>query len=481
MNILNLTIKELHKKYVAKELTPQEVTNFYLKRMEEHKELNAFITETPELAIQQAKGKLISDSPLSGVPASIKDVIVTKGVKSTGGSKILKNYIPPYNATLVNKLENAGMVLLGKNNCDEFAQGGSNENSAFGPVKNPWDTSRVSGGSSGGSATAVSAGLVHYAIGTDTGGSVRQPASYCGIVGFKPTYGRVSRYGMMAMGSSLDQAGVLARHVADAKEVFSVIEGEDIKDATSKSVSNITAKQGTNMSSIRVGVPREYFGDGLDNKVKSRIEESINVLKNLGATIIDISLPHFKDALSAYYIIMPAEVSSNMGRYDGIRYGVSQGVGVQKPEASLEELYKANRSEGLGSEVKRRIMLGTYVLSAGYYEAYYARAQKVRQLIKQDFENAFKEVDVIVGPTAPTPAFEIGSKSNDPLSLYLEDIYTVPVNMAGLPAISVPAGFVDKLPVGLHIIGKWDEDYKLLDIAEAFEKETGFYKEQPNL
>lgn len=474
MNILDLTIKELHAKYEAKELSPSEVTDFYLQRIEANKDLNAFITETPERA-QEDSDKDVTDAPLAGIPASIKDVIVTKGIKSTGGSKILKDYIPPYNATLVQKLEDAGMILVGKNNCDEFAQGGSNENSAFGPVKNPWDNTRVSGGSSGGSAATVAAGMAHFAIGTDTGGSVRQPASYCGIVGFKPTYGRISRYGMMALGSSLDQAGIFTRRVEDVTTIFGVMEGEDVRDATSKTVDEKPTD--IDMSGIKVGVPKEYFGEGLGEGVKTRIEESIESLKKLGATIVDVSLPHFNAALATYYIVMPAETSSNMGRYDGIRYGSP----ADAKSESLEELYKANRSAGLGDEVKRRVMLGTYVLSAGYYDAYYARAQKVRQLIKQDFENAFKDVDVIVGPTAPTTAFEIGSKSDDPLSLYLEDIYTVPANLAGLPAVSVPAGLSDGLPVGFHMIGKWDEDYKLLGIAEAFEQETKHYKEQPSL
>jgi aspartyl-tRNA(Asn)/glutamyl-tRNA(Gln) amidotransferase subunit A len=524
MEILDLTIKELHEELVAKKISARELADFYLSRMKDYDgDIKSYLKVTEEEAkemsdkaddtLRQAQG----DSMLTGIPGSIKDVIVTKDVISTGGSRILENYIPPYDATVVKKLKEQDYVLLGKNNCDEFAQGSSNENSGFGPTKNPWDLSRVPGGSSGGSAASVAAGLAHFALGTDTGGSVRQPAALCSVVGLKPTYGRVSRYGLMAMASSLDQCGVFARRVDDVEQVLRVIEGEDALDATSSTrPSKFKAFDlAGSLKGIKVGVPKEYFTKGLDETVEKIVKDSISKLEELGAQIKEVSLPNFEYALATYYIIMPAEVSSNMARYEGIRYGKSvatlrqaqgdkEDVMVSLSNHDLEDLYKANRSKFLGDEVKRRIMLGTYVLSAGYYDEYYGKAQKVRQLIRQDFAKAFADVDVIAGPATPTPAFKLGEKTADPLAMYLSDIYTVPANLAGLPAISVPAGFITQrrsskelaefrgrektltqpdttLPVGLHLIGNWWEDYKLFEVARLFEAATEIYKEKPSL
>jgi len=493
MEILDLTIKELHEKLMSKEISAKELADFYLSRIERHDpELKAFLKTTPELAMETADNvdkKIASEktvNTLAGIPASIKDVIVTKGVESTGGSKILEGYVPPYNATVIEKLIDNDYVLTGKNNCDEFAMGGSNENSAYGPSMNPWDISRVPGGSSGGSAVAVAAGMSHYSLGTDTGGSVRQPASFCGIVGLKPTYGRVSRYGLMAMASSLDQCGIFGRRVDDVEEILKAVEGEDIKDGTSSQrPSKYKALDlAGNLKGMKIGVPKEYFAEGLDKDVEEVVKKSIDQLAGLGAEVKEISLPNFEYALATYYIIMPAEVSSNMARYDGIRYGNSAVDGKAKFE-DMAELYKENRSQFLGDEVKRRIMLGTYVLSAGYYDEFYGKAQKVRQLIKQDFAKALADVDVIAGPVATNPAFKLGEKMDNPLSMYLEDIYTVPANLAGVPAMSVPAGFVQKdnkkLPVGLHLIGNWWEDYKLFEIAKQLEESINIYKEKPQI
>lgn len=514
MDILNLTIKELHEKLVNKEISATELADFYLSRIKDYDgEIKSYLNVTGDMARETAKK--IDESPpspeategrqdasaLAGIPGSIKDVIVTKGVTSTGGSKILENYIPPYDATVIKKLKESGYILLGKNNCDEFAQGSSTENSGYGLTKNPWDLSHVPGGSSGGSAAAVAAGLAHFSLGTDTGGSVRQPAALCGVVGLKPTYGRVSRYGLMAMASSLDQCGILARRVDDVEQVLRVIECEDSLDATSSTrPSKFKAFDlAGSLQGIKVGVPKEYFTKGLDKQVEQIIKKSIDQLAELGAEIREVSLPNFEYALATYYIIMPAEVSSNMARYDSIRYGVSKAQSSKSKDQNLEDLYRLNRSEFLGDEVKRRIMLGTYVLSAGYYDEYYGKAQKVRRLIRNDFAKVFEEVDVIAGPVTPTPAFKLGEKTDDPLAMYLEDIYTVPVNLAGLPAISVPAGFKTQkrsrkelaefrgrektltkpntiLPVGLHLIGNWWEDYKLFEVARLFEAATQVYK-----
>ncbi len=476
-----LTLREIHNQVKDKKLSLKEVVKFCLNNIEEREdEIKSFITirDRDEILKEaEEKGKNFQDNILYGLPAGVKDVIVTRGVRTTGASKILENYIPPYSATAINKLEKAGYILIGKNNCDEFAMGSSNENSGFYPCRNPLDIERVPGGSSGGSAAAVAAGFVPYSLGTDTGGSVRMPASFCGVVGFKPTYGRVSRYGLMAMGSSLDQIGIIARFVDDVRVVLQEIEGRDEKDATSfdfQDAGKNTTRE--NLEGVKIGLPKEYFQEGLDERVKDVILQSVNKMKSLGAEIVDISIPTFKYTLPVYYIIMFAEVSSNMSRYDGIRYGKS--AVLDKSVEDMIELYKMNRSAFLGKEVKRRIMLGSYVLSKGYFEEYYGRAQKVRAVIKKDFEKVFEKVDYIAGPTTPTPAFKIGEKIDNPLQMYLSDIYTVGVNLAGLPAISVPAGYVQEdgkdLPVGIQLIGKAGDDYSLLSIAEVVEKRISF-------
>ena len=464
-------IKRIHEQLINKEISATELTRQYLDRIkEQNPKLNAFITITEKEALASAEkvdqdisdGKILPT--LAGIPASIKDIIMTKNVRTTGGSKILENYIAPYDATLVEQLKQNGLVLLGKNNCDEFACGGSNENSAYGPVKNPHDLERVSGGSSGGSATAVAADLSAYSIGTDTGGSVRQPSAFCGVVGLKPTYGTISRFGIMAMASSLDQAGVIAKSVEDAKIIFKSIATPDQKDLTNLKNYQLSDSN-SSLSKIKIGIPKEYFVDGIDPEIKSSIQNLIDKLSKQGAEIVNINLPHTEYALAVYYIIMPAEVSSNLSRYDGIRYGQS------KLEKDLIDIYKNSRANFLGSEVKRRIMLGTYVLSAGYYDAYYKKAQQVRTLIKRDFENAFNDkVDLILAPTTPHPAFKIGEKINDPLSMYLEDIFTVPINIAGLPAMSLPIGKTSAgLPIGAQLIAPWQSENILFDVGQEVE------------
>ena len=485
-------IKQLHEKLIKKQISAKELAEDYLNRIKRMDPvnpdksghgagLNAFITVTDKLVLEQAENidKLIAqdlDLPLlAGIPASIKDVIMTNGIQTTAGSQILKNYVAPYDASLVKKLKEQGMVLLGKNNCDEFAMGGSGENSSFGPTKNPYDLTRVSGGSSGGSAVAVAADLSVYSIGTDTGGSVRQPAAFCGVVGFKPTYGAISRYGLIAMASSLDQAGIIAKCIEDVEIVFDCVKGKDRLDSTSLEfpISNESfafIPQNCGMSAeppqfpnksknsnfkfkdFKVGVPREYFIKGLNKEVEQAVKDVIKKAQELGAKIIDVSLPNSEYALAVYYIIMPSEASANLARYDGIRYGNSP------------------REKYFGDEVKRRIMLGAYALSAGYYNAYYKKAQQVRKLINMDFEKIFKEVDILITPTTPSPAFKLGEKTADPLQMYLEDIFTVPVNVAGLPAISMPCGKTkNNLPIGVQLIGKWLEDSKLLAVAKKIE------------
>ena len=408
-------------------------------------------------------------SALDGIPVGIKDVICIKGTKTTAASRILEDFIAPYDATVIRKLRETGTIFLGKTNCDEFAMGGSTENSFFGPTKNPYDLDRVAGGSSGGSAAAVSSGEVLYALGSDTGGSIRQPAAFCGVVGLKPTYGLVSRFGLMAMASSLDQIGTLTKNVFDAALVLESIAGHDELDSTSikENVPSYSGQLSKVIKGMRIGVPIEFFGEGLDENIREKVEAAIDDYKKLGAEIISVSLPMLKYALATYYIIMPAEVSSNLARYDGIKYG------YQVEGKNLEEQYLNSRTEGFGLEAKRRIILGTYTLSTGYYDAYYKKAQQVRTLLINDFKKVFKEVDVLVGPTAPNPAWKIGEKTADPLSMYLEDIYTVPVNLAGLPAISIPCGKItvkkSELPIGLHIIGPALSEQKLLNVAYAYE------------
>ncbi len=455
-------------------LSARDVVDSHIERIVDYNpELNSFITLSKEEArtrAQELDSRKEKNGRLYGVPIAVKDIIVTKNIRSTGGSKILKDFIPAENATIIDRLLDEGAIIIGKTNCDEFAMGGSNENSAYGVVKNPWDVTRVPGGSSGGSASAVAGGLAPLALGTDTGGSVRQPASFCGIVGLKPTYGRVSRNGLMAMASSLDQAGPLTRSVKDAAILLEIMAGEDPRDATSsrEPVPSYSEQLNSDISGMRIGVAREFFVDGMDSDVEKSVRDGIELLKSRGATIVDISLPLVPYALATYYIIMPAEVSANMARYDGIRYG------TRKEENDILHTYISSRTEGLGDEVRRRIMIGTYVLSAGYYDAYYAQAQKVRALITRDFKKAFSSVDCIAAPVAPMTAFKIGEKITDPLTLYLTDICTVSANIAGLPAISVPVNPVHGLPVGIQLIGNYFAEQTILNAAYAIESERGF-------
>ncbi|HYX29482.1 MAG TPA: Asp-tRNA(Asn)/Glu-tRNA(Gln) amidotransferase subunit GatA [Pyrinomonadaceae bacterium] len=435
--------------------------------------LNAFLEIDHDGALRRAEAidnnNARKDLALAGIPIAIKDNICVKGLQTSCGSRILGSYKPPYNATVIERLIDNGAVIIGKTNCDEFAMGSSNENSAFGPVKNPWDVSRVPGGSSGGSAAAVSAGIVPVALGSDTGGSVRQPAALCGVIGLKPTYGRVSRYGLVAFGSSLDQIGVFARNASDAASILQIIAGRDPHDATTADVdvpdylNEIEKGLG---HGFRLGVSRALLGEGLDDEVRNSIEEAIDAYRELGAEIVDIDLPHAKYAIAVYYIIATAEASSNLARYDGVRYG------FRAEEApALRDMYKRTRDEGFGAEVKRRIMLGTYVLSAGYYDAYYLKAQKVRALLRQDFANAFTKCDSILTPTTPTPAFAFGEKVDDPLAMYLNDVYTVTANLAGVPGISVPCGLSsEKLPIGMQLLGPYWSESNLFRAAYAFEK-----------
>jgi aspartyl-tRNA(Asn)/glutamyl-tRNA(Gln) amidotransferase subunit A len=432
-------------------------------------ELNSFLSVERERALARADELERSDSdlPLKGLPIAIKDVLCTKGITTTCGSRILSNYKPQYDATAVKRLVDAGAVIVGKTNMDEFAMGSSNENSAFGPVRNPWDTTRVPGGSSGGSAVAVASGVVSVSLGSDTGGSVRQPASLCGILGLKPTYGRISRYGLIAFASSLDNIGIFGRTSRDIAEVLRVIAGRDPLDSTSADVPvpDYISTLDSDVRGKRIGVPRAWFGEGLDEDVRDAVEGSIENFRSLGAEIVDVELPHAKYGIAVYYIIATAEASSNLARYDGVRYG------FRAEEANeLRQMYFKTREEGFGPEVKRRIMLGTYVLSSGYYDAYYAKAQKVRTLLKQDYARAFEKCDAILTPTAPSVAFRIGEKSDDPLAMYLNDIYTVSANMAGVPGISVPCGLsAEGLPIGMQLIGNFWSEGLLLNLASVYE------------
>lgn len=432
-------------------------------------QLNSFLSVEREHAVAQADilDAATGDLPLKGFPLAIKDNICTKGLQTTCGSYILRNYRAHYNATAIDRLHAAGAVVVGKTNMDEFAMGSSNESSAFGPVKNPWDITRVPGGSSGGSAVAVASGVVRAALGSETGGSVRQPASLCGIVGLKPTYGRISRYGLVAFASSLDNIGIFGQSVKDAAAVLGVIAGRDERDSTSANVEvpDYLEEIDKQIDGRRIGVPRALFGEGLDSEVRASVEQAIENFQNLGAEILDIELPHAKYGIAVYYIIATAEASSNLARYDGVRYGFR----AEEADA-LREMYFKTREEGFGDEVKRRIMLGTYVLSSGYYDAYYAKAQKVRSLVKQDYEHAFAKCDAIITPTSPSVAFELGEKSDDPLAMYLNDVYTVSANLAGVPAISVPCGISsDGLPIGLQLIGNFWSENMLLNLAARYE------------
>ena len=470
MKLTDLTIVKAHQGLLKKEFSAISLCKAYLDKIKEKdKEIFSYLTVTKDLALSQAKKNddLISKkrnlSFLSGIPAAIKDIILIQDVRCTAASKILENYIAPYDATVIKKLKAENVVFLGKTNMDEFAMGSSTENSAFGPTRNPHDLTRVAGGSSGGSAAAVANNECVYALGSDTGGSIRLPASFCGVVGLKPTYGAVSRYGLIAFASSLDQIGPITKTVKDAKIVFDAIKGKDPFDSTSvdgPKKENLRLK----IKNLRIGIPKEYFVKGIDPEVEKLIKQAIKKYEEMGAKIEEISLPHTEYALPSYYIISPSEASANLARYDGIKYGFSD-----KTAKNLMDVYLKSREKGFGDEVRRRIMLGTYALSSGYYEAYYLKAQKVRTLIREDFQKVFKKVNVILTPTSPFTAFKIGEKIKDPLSMYLVDIYTVSVNLAGLPALSLPCGKVNNLPVGLQIIGKPFEEDLILETGQALE------------
>ena len=449
-----------------------------LARIERLAGLNAFITVTADRALDRAKqlDRAIEAGeplpPLAGVILAVKDNMVIHGVRTTAGSRILFNYRPPYTATAVERLEAAGAIIVGKTNLDEFAMGSSTENSAYGVVKNPWDTTRVPGGSSGGSAVAVASGMAMAALGSDTGGSIRQPASLCGVVGLKPTYGRVSRYGLIAFGSSLDQIGPFANSVEDIAKILNVMAGRDPNDSTSSNVDvgDFEAGLGASVRGLRVGVPGEYYGEGLDAEVRASVEAAVKKLEELGARIIDVSLPLTEYAIPVYYLIATAEASSNLARYDGVRYGFRA-----EETPTLKEMYSRTREQGFGAEVKRRIMLGTYALSAGYYDAYYGKAQKVRSLIERDFRTAFTECDVIATPTSPTPAFKLGEKTDNPLEMYLSDIYTITANLAGVPGICLPCGLSSSgLPIGIQLLGRHFDEAVLLRAAHQLEQAIGF-------
>jgi aspartyl-tRNA(Asn)/glutamyl-tRNA(Gln) amidotransferase subunit A len=473
----NWTIDGVKTALTAKKVSARELAADFFKNIgARNKELNAYLALSPERAYAQADkidalvaaGKPLR--PLAGVPVAIKDVLSTRGITTTCGSKILEHYVPPYDATAVTRLEDAGAVILGKTNCDEFAMGSSNENSAYGPVKSPVALDRVPGGSSGGSAAVVAAGLAVASLGTDTGGSIRQPGALCGIPAMMGSYGRVSRYGLIAFASSLDRIGPLANNVKDVATVLQVIAGRDPNDSTSTTapVPVYTDEIGKSVKGLRIGIPRDYFGDGMDSGVRDKVEKGIELLKKLGCEPVDIRMPHTDYAIATYYIIATAEASSNLARYDGVRYG------LRVDDPTLIGMYRKTRGAGFGAEVKRRIVLGTYVLSAGYYDAYYLKGQKVRALIAQDFHDAFTKVDAIVTPTSPIPAFKLGEKTNDPLQMYLADIYTVTGSLAGLPGISVPCGRIcGKLPVGLQLFGPAFGESRILQLAQAFEQAGG--------
>ena len=476
------TIAQLSCDLQNKRYSSQELTLSFLKRIEQFDPaLNSFITVTKEQAIdeaQQADERRRSGncSPLTGIPIAHKDIFCTKDVLTSCGSKMLSNFIAPYDATVVEKFKQAGMVTLGKTNMDEFAMGSSNETSHFGVVKNPWDRALVPGGSSGGSAAAVSARLTPGATGTDTGGSIRQPAAFCGISGLKPTYGRVSRYGMIAFASSLDQGGVLAKTAEDLALLLNVMAGFDDKDSTSidRGVEDFTANLNQPLTGLRVGLPKAFFTLNLDPGIADRIYALAKQLEMLGMKIKEVALPNMSLAVPAYYVVAPAECASNLARYDGVRYGYR----CEAPK-NLEDLYKRSRGEGFGDEVKRRIMIGTYVLSAGYYDAYYLKAQKIRRLIRNDFSQAFSQVDVILGPTTPTTAFQIGEKCDDPVTMYLSDLYTIAVNLAGLPGLSIPAGFIGRKPVGAQLIGNDFCEARLLNVAHRYQQVTDWHSQMP--
>ncbi|HEY7739729.1 MAG TPA: Asp-tRNA(Asn)/Glu-tRNA(Gln) amidotransferase subunit GatA [Steroidobacteraceae bacterium] len=482
MNPQHATAAELGRGLRTRQYSSVEVTRYFLDRIEAtHGALNAFITVTAERALADARraDAMLArgeGGALAGVPIAHKDIFCTDGILTSCGSRMLANFVAPYDATVVERLAAAGMVLLGKTNMDEFAMGSSNETSFFGPVRNPWDGSRVPGGSSGGSAAAVAARLAPVATGTDTGGSIRQPAALTGLTGVKPTYGRVSRYGMIAFASSLDQAGVLAQSAEDAALVLGAMAGFDARDSTSVDapVPDYAAALARPVKGLRIGIIREFFGAGLESGTGAAVRAALDGFRAMGAGLVDVSLPNLPLSVPTYYVVAPAECSSNLSRFDGVRFGHR----CRDPK-DLTDLYRRTRGEGFGPEVKRRIMTGTYVLSAGYYDAYYLKAQKVRSLINDDFRRAFSQVDVLMGPTTPTPAFPIGAKTGDPITMYLNDIYTIGANLAGLPAVSVPCGLVDGLPVGLQIIGPHFAEERLLAAAHAWQRETDWHRRLP--
>ena len=478
----NKTIAELASGLRAGEFSSVQLTQHFLNRIQQHdKALNSFITLCEADALEQARAaderiKKGETGQLIGIPIAHKDIFCTNGVRTSCASKMLDSFISPYDATVVDKLKQAGVVMLGKTNMDEFAMGSSNETSWYGPVKNPWDTDTVPGGSSGGSASAVAARLAVAATGTDTGGSIRQPAALCGITGLKPTYGRVSRYGMIAFASSLDQAGPMAANAEDAAILLQAMAGFDERDSTSaqQDVPDYLSGLDGDLSGLKIGLAKEYFGEGLDPAVEKSIRAAVDTYAGLGAEVVEISLPNSGLSVPVYYVVAPAECSSNLSRFDGVRYGYR----CENP-ADLEDLYKRSRSEGFGSEVKRRIMIGTYALSAGYYDAYYLKAQQIRHLISEDFEKAFKQCDVIMGPTSPTTAFRLGEKSDDPVSMYLSDIYTIATNLAGLPGMSIPCEPVNGMPVGLQIVGNYFDEARLLNVAHKFQQATDWHTQTP--
>lgn len=481
--MINASLTEIYNALKNKAISATELTELFLTRIEKfNTKLNCVITVNREQALNQAKKcdeQLNSHHNLSllGLPILHKDIFCTKDVLTTCGSKMLANFIAPYNATIVQKLDDAGTVMLGKANMDEFAMGSSNENSYFGSVSNPWELSRVAGGSSGGSAAAVAARLVPASTGSDTGGSIRQPASLCGVTGIKPTYGTVSRYGMIAYASSLDQAGPIAKSAEDCALLLNIMSGYDKNDSTSveKKHPDFTTGLNQKINGLKIGVPKQFIASGLEAEVADKIYQALQFYQKLGAHLVELDMPALEYSIPAYYIIAPAECSSNLARYDGIRYGYRTNEYL-----NLDDFYKKTRGEGFGSEVKRRIMLGTYALSAGYYDAYYSKAQKIRTLIANEFLNAFEKVDVIMGPTSPFTAFKIGEKINDPISMYLSDIYTIAVNLAGLPGLSIPVGFANSLPVGLQIIGKHFDESKILNVAHQYQLETNWHQLVPN-
>ncbi len=478
-----MTLAQLSAMLQAGDVNSAELTEHFLSRIKQHDAtLNSFITVVEDQAMAQAAeaDKVLQKGaagPLTGVPIAHKDIFCTRGIKTSCGSKMLDNFISPYDATVVSKFKQAGVVTLGKTNMDEFAMGSSNETSFYGPVKNPWNTDTVPGGSSGGSAAAVASRLAPAATGTDTGGSIRQPAALCGITGLKPTYGLVSRYGMIAFASSLDQGGPMAQTAEDCALMLNVMAGFDERDSTSleREIPDYSVALDDSIEGLRIGLPREYFDEGLDENARTVIQGALDQYRDMGAELVDIDLPNSGLSVPVYYVVAPAECSANLSRFDGVRYGYR----CEDPK-DLFDLYTRSRGEGFGAEVKRRIMVGTYALSAGYYDAYYLKAQQLRHLISDDFKEAFNNIDVIMGPASPGPAFNLGEKAEDPISMYLSDIYTIAVNLAGLPGMSVPAGFVDGKPIGLQIIGNYFEESRLLNVAHKYQQQTDWHKQIPD-